>query len=124
MNKDINNIQKLYEATQEQSITAKYWGDVPKGYTGHAIIHPDGAQAWYKNGKFHREDGPAIITPDGGQVWYNNGKLHREDGPTAIYADGGREWFLDDKKYSREDYYRELHKRDIISDADLFAELL
>ena len=36
------------------------------------IIHPDGTQEWWQNGKLHREDGPAIIYPNGGP-WYQNG---------------------------------------------------
>jgi len=124
MNKDIDNIQKLYEANQKQPITVNSWNGAPKGYTGPAIIHPDGTQVWYKNGIWHREDGPAVIYPDGTQFWYRYGECHREDGPAVIYADGSREWYLDDKKYSREDYYRELHKRGKISDEELFAELL
>jgi len=224
MNKDINNLQKLYEATQEQSITVTKSSEIPKGYTGHvkftdgvqywykngkkhrddgpAAIFPDGTQEWFKNGKHHREDGPAIIGADGSQswykkgkvhrddgpavinpnghqewwidnnqyskeefdaihnkytgyikfangtqkwfkngqwhredgpavigvygeqFWYKNGKVHREDGPAIIWPNGEQQWYLDDKNYTREDYYRELHKRGKISDGELFAELL
>jgi len=168
MNKDINNLQKLYEATQEQSITADSFNELPKGYTGHvkhtngiqywvkngqihredgpaiidgdsqywykngkvhrddgpAIIHPSGEQSWYKNGERHRDDGPAIIGADGSQSWYKKGKVHREDGPAIIWANGTRFWCLNGKIYSREDYYRKLHKLGKISDEELFGELL
>jgi len=203
MNKDINNIQKLYEANQEQSITVKDQKEIPKGYTGHVLftngrqewrknglihrddgpssIDPNGVTAWHKNGKLHREDGPAHIENDGKlawykddklhredgpavinpikgtqywflngknypkeefdmrinkstgryindfngvQYWYKDGLLHREDGPAEIWPNGYLYWYLNDICYSREDYYRELHKRGVISDEDLFAELL
>jgi len=104
MNKDINNIQKLYEANQEQSITVKDQNQVPKGYTGHITCADDGTQKWYKNGKVHREDGPAIIWADGTQVWFKNNKAHREDGPAIIEPDGSQSWFLEGKKYSKEEF--------------------
>jgi len=176
MNKDINNIQKLYES-QEQSITVKDWTEVPKGYIGH--VNASGTQYWVKNGKLHREDGPALITEDGLQFWYKKGLIHREDGPAVIGADGHQEWWIDNNQYSKEefdaihnkytghikfangtqkwfkngqwhredgpaeiwvtgerfwwlnglqysrdDYWRELHKRGKISDEELFVELL
>ena len=40
---------------------------------GPVVIHPDGTQYWYINGKPHREDGPAVIFPDGEQYWHING---------------------------------------------------
>ncbi len=38
-----------------------------------------GIQEWYKDGKFHREDGPAYIHPDGTKEWYLNGKNVTDD---------------------------------------------
>jgi len=100
MNKDINNLQKLYEATQEQSITIKNWQRIPKNYTGRVEFN------------------------NGTRWWFKDGKRHREDGPAAIGADGNHSYWLNNECYTREDYYRELHKRGIISDGELFAELL
>ena len=57
------------------------------------VIRSDGSQCWYKNGHFHREDGPAIIFADGTQFWYKGGKRHRDDGPAAIRPDGTQHWF-------------------------------
>ena len=56
-----------------------------------------GTKYWYKDGKFHREDGPAYIKPDGSQYWFANGKRHREDGPAIIYPDGTQEWYINNK---------------------------
>lgn len=43
--------------------------------------------SWYKNGQYHRENGPAIELPNGGSSWYHEGKLHRVDGPAIIFHD-------------------------------------
>ena len=55
---------------------------------------------WYRNGKYHREDGPAIEYSNGGKEWFRNGKYHREDGP-AIDYNMRKEWWLNGK-YHRE----------------------
>ena len=62
-----------------------------------AVIYDEGTQAWYKNGKLHRErDLPALVNADGNQEWYKNGKIHRDgDFPAIIYADGTQWWFKD-----------------------------
>jgi len=82
------------------SITVSNWTEIPKGYTGHV--------------KF----------TNGNQYWYKNGKLHREDGPAEIYPVGTQYWWLNDLHYSRDDYYRELYERGIITEQELFIELL
>ena len=48
---------------------------------------------FYKNGKFHKDDGPAIIVNDGTKYWYRNGILHRENGPAIEWANGTKEWY-------------------------------
>ena len=67
---------------------------------GPAVIYTDGAQVWYKDGKRHREGGPAVIDTNGDQVWYVNDRFHREDGPAVIKADGSTNWCIDDVEYS------------------------
>ena len=42
---------------------------------------------WYKNGTYHREDGPAIEYNSGEKFWFLNGKRHREDGPSIDFSD-------------------------------------
>jgi hypothetical protein len=56
-----------------------------------------GHQFWYKDGKYHREDGPAIILSYERQYWYKDGNLHREDGPAVIYSNGSKAWYKDGK---------------------------
>jgi hypothetical protein len=56
---------------------------------------------WYKEGRFHREDGPAIEYANGDKSWHKNGELHREDGPAVITKDGDRLFYLKGKKTHR-----------------------
>ena len=76
----------------------------------HTYYYKNGSvkyQKWYKDSKFHREDGPAFISyyEDGSvayQQWCRDGMYHREDGPAQIayYEDGSieyQEWYKDGK---------------------------
>ncbi len=47
--------------------------EIPKDYTG-VVFLKNKYMWWYKNGKFHREDGPAKIWYDGIKEWWLNGK--------------------------------------------------
>lgn len=57
-------------------------------------IHSNNCKIWYKNGKYHRKGEPAVIYSNGTKMWYENGKLHREDGPAFINMFGGTEYWL------------------------------
>lgn len=55
----------------------------------------------------HRLNGPAHITDT--FIWYlQKGKWHRENGPAIIWENGRQSYYLNDKKYSKEDYYKKL----------------
>jgi hypothetical protein len=47
-------------------------------------------EAWHKDGKRHREDGPAAIVRDAAtgivvkELWVRNNIYHREDGPAVV----------------------------------------
>ena len=73
----------------------------PHNYEGPAIITANGDQAWYKEGKHHRDgDQPAIIDVDGTQSWYNEGVLHRDgDQPAIITAYGTQKWYKEGKHH-------------------------
>lgn len=43
-------------------------------FNGIEVDPKNGAKAWYKDGKCHREDGPAVIHSDGKLEWH----LHNE----------------------------------------------
>lgn len=58
------------------------------------------------NLQYHRENGPAVIHSDGTQEWWQNGKLHREDGP-AIGLHPQKcfnYWYIDHVEYSEKNY--------------------
>ncbi len=69
---------------------------------GPAFIRLNGYKVWWQNGKRHREDGPAIITNRGTKMWFKNDKLHCENGPAIEYKDGKKEWFKNGQRH-RED---------------------
>jgi len=46
----------------------------------------NGNKRYYKNGYYHREDGPAVIS-DKEERWYYEGLLHREDGPAVCNSE-------------------------------------
>ncbi|MHA6897984.1 hypothetical protein [Ralstonia pseudosolanacearum] len=54
----------------------------------------DGVIKFYKNGRFHREDGPAIKWESGSEEWYLNGWLHREGKPAVEHPGAYRAWFV------------------------------
>ncbi len=68
---------------------------------GPAVESADGGKSWWLNGVLHREDGPAVEYDDV-KEWYLNGKRHREDGPSLEYANGSKEWYLNGERH-RED---------------------
>jgi len=64
-----------------------------------------GTKRWYKNGKFHREDGPAIEFTSGYKGWYKNGKRHNIYGPAVLYSYGEEEYWVEGKQLSKEEFY-------------------
>jgi hypothetical protein len=69
---------------------------------GPAIEYPDRHKEWYKEGKLHREGSPAVEYSDGRKCWYKEGKKHRIDGPAFIYSKKLKEWWIEDKPCSPE----------------------
>jgi hypothetical protein len=82
----------------------KYWYKNGKWHrkNGPAIEWADGSKYWYFYGQYHREDGPAVDEANGTKEWYINGQLHREDGPARERADGSKYWRIRGKLH-RED---------------------
>jgi hypothetical protein len=66
---------------------------------GPAFESSDKYKVWYKEGKEHREDGPAIEYPDGTKIWYKEGKFHRLDGPAIELPDGTKKWYKEGKRH-------------------------
>jgi hypothetical protein len=67
-----------------------------------------GTKYWFKNGIFHREDGPAVEYTDGSKYWYQYGYLHRIDGPAVKMSDGYKLYFLNDVEYLQEEWFNQL----------------
>ena len=65
---------------------------------GHHVCR-DNTECWYRDGKFHRDDGPAIIHTNGDKLLYRNGKHHRENFPAVVKTDGTKEWWNNDMRY-------------------------
>ena len=73
-----------------------------------------GAKAWYRNGKPHRDDGRAMarrrlaVAGGGlsplGKSWYRHGKRHREEGPAVEHADGRKEWCRQGKELTAAEF--------------------
>jgi hypothetical protein len=60
-------------------------------------VNNDGTKKWFKDGKYHRLDGPAIELANGSKYWYIDGQCHRADGPAIEFADGRKVWCVDGK---------------------------
>lgn len=54
-----------------------------------------------------------VLFPDGAKAWYQNGKLHRTDGPADIYLEGEKFWFLFGTNYSVEEWFEQLTKEQL-----------
>ena len=54
-------------------------------------VDDDGNRFWSKSkdGKPYREDGPAIEYRDGAKAWYRDGKLHRDGNRPAFEGSRG-----------------------------------
>jgi hypothetical protein len=67
---------------------------------GPAIECSDGEKHWFKEGRYHRLDGPAIEYPDGRKYWFKEGKIHREDSPAIELPDGSKYWYIENILYT------------------------
>lgn len=95
----------VYKVVNENNRTIYYKDGKFHREDGPAVIykndhHKDYHELWYKDGKLHRENGPAVVYPNEVQKWYKDGKLHREDGPAVVFFDGRQEWYKNGEKCS------------------------
>jgi len=61
-------------------LRVKYWFSYIERYpdfTG-CLINGNNCKAWFKNGKYHRENSPAVEYPDGSKTWWLNGEEYTE----------------------------------------------
>ena len=84
-----------------KTIKVKLYLDVPNDFTGIAEF-ANGDKYWYKEGKYHREDGPAVERANGNKEWWFEGELHRLDGPAFEHPNGTKEWLIEGKQIPTE----------------------
>jgi hypothetical protein len=77
-----------------KTIKVKGSNEIPKNFTG-IVIQQKKGKFWFKEGKYHREDGPAIELINGEKYWYKNGLYHREDGPAVEWRGEYKFWYLE-----------------------------
>jgi len=76
-----------------------------KSYTG-IVINNNDYISFYKNGFFHRKNGPAFYDLERGiKEWYKHNLIHREDGPAAEYSNGHKVWWFKHKWYGEKDAF-------------------
>lgn len=63
----------------------KFVSDIPEKYTGVCYIECSKQTRWYKDGKFHREEGPAIVGDNKIEQWFINDLRHRLGGFAVVY---------------------------------------
>ena len=64
---------------------------------GPAIEWANGEKEYWIEGKRHRLDGPAVEWRSGTKQYWVNGKCHRLDGPAVEYADGRKMYWVEGK---------------------------
>ena len=82
-----------------KTIKIEQYSEIPSYFTG-IVVYPNGNKFWFKEGKWHREDGPAIEWRDGSKSWLKEGNLHRTDGPAKGWSSGTKEWYLEGECYN------------------------
>ena len=81
-----------------------YYDEKEKKIKYNFATNPIKSKRWYKNGEYHREDGPAIECESGSKAWYRNGYRHREDGPAVVYKNGYKEWWINGIKLTEDEF--------------------
>jgi hypothetical protein len=107
-NKKVQEINQLKESKME-TIKIKSYLDLPKNFTGIAE-YPNKDKCWYKEGSFHRDDGPAVEFQNGTKSWYKEGKLHRLDGAAIEFNNGAKEWWIEGINYSEKDFNKKIEE--------------
>jgi hypothetical protein len=81
----------------------------PDNFTG-IVEYPGGTKSWFKDGLYHREDGPACEYSNGIKCWYKNGKRHRLDGPAVEWVNGEKQWYLEGQFFSEKVWKEKVEK--------------
>lgn len=79
-------------------IKVTYVQDIPRNFTGQ-VKFKTGDVLFFKNGKYHKEDGPAFFSKYRDKHWFKEGKRHRLDGPAIEWNHGKKEWYIEGREY-------------------------
>ena len=71
-------------------------------------MEPIKVASWFKYIRKHPTFTGCLIDKDNDneKFWFKNGLWHREDGPSYECADGYKEWWLNDMRYNSEQDYK------------------
>ena len=69
-------------------------------------VYNNGDKFWYRNGRYHRLDGPACEYVDGTKYWYQNDRRHRLDGPACEYVYGDKRWYIEGKELTEPEFLK------------------
>ncbi len=62
--------------------------------------------AYFNNDfKWNRIDGEALVGKSNTKYWFKNGHYHRDDGPAIERCDGSGEYYFYSNKYSKNEYW-------------------
>lgn len=67
-------------------------------------------EEWFKDGEYHRIDGPAIRHKNN-EYWFRDGKKHRLDGPAVITGGGPKQYWIEGQQLSPKEYKKEIARR-------------
>ena len=73
------------------------------------IIVDPMVKQFFKNGLWHRDNGPAVEYKNGDKYWCKEGEYHRVDGPAIELNNGIKYWFYEGKSIlcsSKEEFER------------------
>jgi hypothetical protein len=80
-------------------IKCNSWSEVPNKFTGIVEYLVNRTKYWFKEGNYHREDGPAVEYQNGTTIWFKEGNYHREDGPAVEHINGTKEWYKNGQRH-------------------------
>ncbi len=72
------------------------------------LFNFDYYEYYYLNnsGRKHRLDGPSLKNLFGDKIWFKNGLWHRENGPAQEWYDGQKRYYLDGYPYPEREYWK------------------
>ena len=73
-------------------------------------MEPIKVKSWRDYKREHPDFTGCLINNYNNKIWFKNGNWHREDGPALEWSNGEKAWFLNDNYYNEQDYRIALRK--------------